>query len=114
MKKIYTLAFISIVTVMTSACTQSSSPERFSLEFKNNEDLIAWLNEKGHGAEFVSGKFYQLVGAIDGGNFLINGTDHECYIFDDKKYWENFPETMKEMGSTATPQSYHNAICAQT
>ena len=120
---LFSILSISVL-IMFSSCKTSVSDNvsNYQYKFKNKDEFVNWLNKNGHKAKFISGKYYTMVLAVDGGEFEIDGKTFECYLYDSKEKWDQLPkiladfdEVAKDFGDTSKSQliNYYNVRCFQ-
>jgi len=110
------LPIILVVFLFTfGVLCKSDSPNEFELKFKTCKELATWLNANGHKAKAKTWKMGQIVSAIDGAAFSIDGKEGECYVFNSKDSWIQMPENLKNRVNLIIQNNqitnYYNAKC---
>lgn len=103
------------------SCQDEGDPDKFKMKFHSIKGFEDWINATGHKA--VLKKTYKSkdtdlwVLDIESGEFIIDGEEHICGLFDSKETWEYYPKFIKEIADagegTKKPlfKKFYNVIC---
>jgi len=117
------ISLLLVISVLFSAASygSSSSMEKFSMKFNTIQDFEKWLNENGHDAKL--GRVYRAKNTDlwvldrEGGEFIIDGEETICGLFDSEKTWDYYPKFIKDLGEAGnSPKepvitTYYNVRC---
>jgi len=108
MKKIL-LLFILCFSMFVISCDDIN---KFSKKFNKFEDLAKWLNGNGHKATLV--KVHKFPMVADSGDFVIDGREFTCALFDSESKWERYPElieTVADENEEPVFKTFYNIRC---
>ncbi len=122
LKKLIIFVKVTSILLLLISCRSVENMEEYTMRFQNIHEFSDWLASKGNRVTLkrviIPNKEKDLFNLDrESGDFVINGEDNLCMLFESRKKWEYAPKFFDDMGKAFSSKkknevkTYWNVRC---